>query len=404
MVGGSRAVVALALGGWLMGSAAWAAEKPGVVLGTATPGGGFPVYGAAVADIINETDPTLAVQTRNTKGSTENVPLLEAGQLDLALVQGEVVHEALTGVGRSPANLMILAAMYSTPGMFVVRADSPYRAIADLRGKPVAFGARGSGLVILARYVLDGLGFDQERDFQAVYLDRAGDGPAMVLDGRVAALWGGGLGWPGFSGVAQGPAGARFLAPDADGIRRILATHAFLKPMSVPAGAYPGLDAPLASVGSWSFIMARPTLAHDVAYRLARALHRGPEALARRLPQARETTATNTIPAAPRGDLRHPGGRRDRMKRKQPDEEGETRRRRKKNHEWRSILEPKIRQVAANDLGDRGHTEKDQGHHRMHRHSVHFLISMCLIKPSRIVETCWTIWSATVFPDRSRMT
>src|SRR6059058_4366050 len=280
MVGGSRAAVALALGGWLMGSAAWAAEKTVVVLGTATPGGGFPVYGAAVADIINETDPTLAVQTRNTKGSTENVPLLEAGQLDLALVQGEVVHEALTGVGRSPANLMILAAMYSTPGMFVVRADSPYRAIADLRGKPVAFGARGSGLVILARY---------------------------VLDGRVAALWGGGLGWPGFSAVAQGPAGARFLAPDADGIRRILATHAFLKPMSVPAGAYPGLDAPLASVGSWSFIMARPTLADDVAYRLARALHRGAEALARRLPQARETTATNTIAAAPRGDLVHPG-------------------------------------------------------------------------------------------------
>ena len=307
MVGGSRAVVALALGGWLMGSAAWAAEKTVVVLGTATPGGGFPVYGAAVADIINETDPTLAVQTRNTKGSTENVPLLEAGQLDLALVQGEVVHEALTGVGRSPANLMILAAMYSTPGMFVVRADSPYRAIADLRGKPVAFGARGSGLVILARYVLDGLGFDQERDFQAVYLDRAGDGPAMVLDGRVAALWGGGLGWPGFTAVATGPAGARFLVPDGNGIKRILAKHAFLRPMSVPAGVYPGLDAQLASVGSWSFIMARPTLGDDVAYRLARALHQGEEALARRLPQARETTATNTVAAAPRLELIHPG-------------------------------------------------------------------------------------------------
>src|SRR5207253_3186628 len=157
---------------------------------------------AAVADTINAIDPLLSVEPRNTRGSTENVPLLEAGQLDLALVQGEVVHEALTGVGRPPAKLAILFAMYSTPGMFVVRADSPYRAIADLRGKPVAFGARGSGLVILARYVLDGLGLAQERDFHAVYLDRAGDGPAMVLDGRVAALWGGGLGWPGFSAVA----------------------------------------------------------------------------------------------------------------------------------------------------------------------------------------------------------
>src|SRR2546422_9306853 len=236
-----------------------------VILGTATPGGGFPVYGAAVAETINEIDPTLAVQPRNTKGSTENVPLLEAGQLDIALVQGEGVHETLTGVGRPPADLKILYAMYSTPGTFVVRADSPYRATADLRGKPLAFGARGSGLVILARYVLDGLGLDQERDFQAVYLDRAGDGPAMVLDGRVAALWGGGLGWPGFSAVAQGPAGARFLAPDADGIRRILATHAFLKPMSVPAGAYPGLDAPLASVGSWGLLLPRATPAPDRA-------------------------------------------------------------------------------------------------------------------------------------------
>src|SRR5881296_3340534 len=220
-----------------------------VILGTATPGGGFPVYGAAVADTINAIDPSLSVEPRNTKGSTENVPLLEAGQLDLALVQGEVVHEALAGVGRPPAKLAILFAMYSTPGMFVVRADSPYRAIADLRGKPVAFGARGSGLVILARYVLDGLGFDQERDFQAIYLDRAGDGPAMVLDGRAAALWGGGQGWPGFGAVAKGPAGARFIAPTGDEIARILAKHAFLKPMTVPAGAEPGLAAALPSVG-----------------------------------------------------------------------------------------------------------------------------------------------------------
>ena len=278
-----------------------------VILGTATPGGGFPVYGAAVAETINEIDPTLAVQPRNTKGSTENVPLLEAGQLDIALVQGEVVHETLSGVGRPPADLKILFAMYSTPGMFVVRADSPYRATADLRGKPVAFGARGSGLVILARYVLDGLGLDQERDFQAVYLDRAGDGPAMVLDGRVAALWGGGLGWPGFTAVAKGPAGARFIAPDTNERARILAKHPFLGPMTVPAGSYPGQDAPIASVGSWSFILARPTLAEDVAYRLARALHRGEAALARRLPQAGETTAANTVAAAPRPELIHPG-------------------------------------------------------------------------------------------------
>ncbi len=292
------------------GSVAEAADRTVVSLGTATPGGGFPVYGDALVATIAAIDPSLDVQPRNTKGSTENVPLLERGELDLALVQGEVVHEALTGVGRPPADLRILAAMYSTPGMFVVRADSPARAIADLRGKPVAFGARGSGLVVLARYVLDGVGLDQERDFQAVYLDRAGDGPAMVADGRVAALWGGGIGWPGFTAVARSPGGARFIAPSADEIRRIQAKHSFLKALPIPAGSYPGQDAAIPSVGSWSFILARPTLADDVAYRLARALHRGERDLAGRLPQAAETTAANTVAAAPRVELLHPGVRR----------------------------------------------------------------------------------------------
>jgi TRAP transporter TAXI family solute receptor len=285
-------------------------DKTAVTLGTATPGGGFPVYGQAVADTVNEVDPALDVRTRNTKGSTENVPLLEAGALDLALVQGEVAHEALNGIGRAPAHLHLLAAMYSTPGMFVVRGDTSYRSIQDLVGRPVAFGAQGSGLVILARYVLDGLGLDRDRDFLAVFLDRAGDGPAMVLDGRVAALWGGGLGWPGFAAVASGPAGARFLVPDGDGIGRIQSKHPFLKTMTVPAESYPGQTHPLTSVGSWSFIMTRVDLPDDVAYRLARALHRGEARLGERLAQARETTAANTAGAAPRPELIHPGARR----------------------------------------------------------------------------------------------
>src|ERR1700737_4884265 len=232
-------------------------QKSSISLGTATPGGGFPLYGGAFAEVMNEADPTIAIEPRNTKRSTENIPLLEAGQLDIALVAGEPAYEAFMGIGRERSNLKILTAIYSNPGMFVVRADSPYRSIRDLVGKPVAFGAKGSGLVILSRYVLDGLGLDQDKDFHSVYLDHAGDGPVMVLDGRVAALWGAGLGWPGFTTMAQGPGGARFIAPDADEIARIRAKHSFLKAMIVPAGSYPNQNAPIDSVGSWSFILAR---------------------------------------------------------------------------------------------------------------------------------------------------
>jgi uncharacterized protein len=276
-----------------------------ITLATATPGGGFPLYGGVVADVVNAVDPSLHVECRNTKGSTENVPLLEASQVDIGLVQGEVAIEAFSRNGQPKSGLKIIAAMYSTAGMFVVRGDSPVHAIADLKGKPVAFGARGSGLVILARYVLDGMGLDIERDFQAIYLDRAGDGPVMVMDGRAAALWGGGVGWPGFTNLAEN--GGRFIAPTTDEVAQIRAKHAFLKPLTVPAGSYPGQDAPIASVGSWSFILARPNLPDETGYRLAKALHEGEAQLGAKLDQAKETTSANTAAAAPDPALIQPG-------------------------------------------------------------------------------------------------
>ncbi|MGY3587158.1 TRAP transporter TAXI family solute receptor [Bradyrhizobium sp. USDA 4341] len=283
-------------------------SKTTISFATATPGGGFPLYGNAFAEVMNAADATLSIEPRNTKGSNENIPLLEAGSVDIATVAGEPSYEAFMGIGRPPATrLKILTAMYSSPGMFAVRADSPYKTIQDLVGQPVAFGAKGSGLPILSRYILDGIGLKQDEDFKSIYLDRAGDGPAMVEDGRAAALWGAGIGWPGFSKMAESATGARFIAPTADEIARIRARHTFLKPLTIPAGSYPKQTAAISSVGSWSYILVRETLPDDVAYRLAKTLHGVEADFCKKLAQACETTAANTVAAAPEINLIHPG-------------------------------------------------------------------------------------------------
>lgn len=288
-----------------LGTMSAAAQKTPVVLATATPGGGFPLFGDNAAAVINETDATLDVRTHNTKGSAENIGLLEDGKVDIALVAGEPAYEAFAGIGRPVTSDKIIAAIYSNPGMFVVRGDSPARALRDLVGRPIAWGTQASGLTLLGRYVTDGLGLDRDKDFTAVYLDKAGDGPLMVADGRVAALWGGGIGWPGFTAVMN--AGGRFIGLAPDEVARVSAKHNFLKPITVPAGAYEGQTEAVHSVGSWSFILARASLPDDVAYRLAKALDQGHPALVKRLDQGRETTPQNTFAAAPRPDLIHPG-------------------------------------------------------------------------------------------------
>jgi len=268
------------------------AQVTEISLATATPGGGFPFFGDNAAAVINDTDPSLKVTTQNSAGSGENIKLLEAGKVDIALVAGEPAYEAFSGIGREPSKLLIIAAIYSNPGMFAVRGDSPARSVSDLVGKKIAWG-------------MDGLGRDRDKDFEPVFLDKAGDGPVFVADGTVAALWGGGIGWPGFTAISK--AGGRFIGLSPDEIKQVTAKHNFLKPTVVPPGAYEGQKEPVSSVGSWSYILARTELPADTAYRLAKALHKGNEALVKRAAQARETTPQNTKMAAPNPQQIHPG-------------------------------------------------------------------------------------------------
>ena len=276
-----------------------------ISLGTATPGGGFPLYGDAAAAAVNETDPSLLVQTRNTAGSAENIRLLEEEALDMALVAGEPAYEAFAGIGRPTSNLKIIAAIYSSPGMFAVRGDSPARSVRDLVGKPIAWGTRASGITLLGKYVMDGLDLDREKDFDPHFLEKAADGPVMLAEGSVAAQWGAGIGWPGFTAITK--AGGRLIGLTSDEIEKIRTRHNFLKPIVVPAGSYPGQSEPIQAVGSWSYILGRFSLDEDVAYRFAKALDFAHARLVERVEQGVETRPENTLAASPDLQRIHPG-------------------------------------------------------------------------------------------------
>jgi TRAP transporter TAXI family solute receptor len=131
----------------------------------------------------------------------------------------------------------------------------------------------------------------------------------LVLDGRVAALWGGGAGWPAFAGVAAGPRGIRFITPTAEEQRRIVQAHPSLRLMSLPANSYSGQTDAVPSIGTWVYLVGRRTLPDDAAYSIARGLHQVQPALARRVPQAAEMTPASTIAATPDAATIHPGAR-----------------------------------------------------------------------------------------------
>lgn len=285
-----------------------AAQRVELSFGTAAEGGGFVVYAEAFVDAAKWANPSIKIKSLSTKGTVENIPLLEAGKVDIGLAAGELVHDLFRKGDGARTGLRVICAVYSAPGMFVVRADTRYRAITDLKGRRVVWNGRGSALALQGRNVVEGLGLDPDKDFTPVYIDSMKDGPQLVLDGQASALWGSGSRWPGFVKVASDQRGARFIVPDAAESERILAMHAFMRRFTIPAGRYPSQREPITTVGSWNYLLARPFLDDAVGYWLAAALHRVESATMQPFSnQLAETTAKNTLAALPRPDALHGG-------------------------------------------------------------------------------------------------
>lgn len=296
-----RRLAALPALAWLPAAAA----EPALRLGTSTPGGGFSLYGETLARVLAARAGRPLVEAIATRGTDENLQRLARGELDAALIQGTAASQLLQAAG--DPGLRVLFAMYPSPGLLAVPGDSAARRLEDLRGRPVVFGVAASGLVLLARQVFGAIGLDIDRDFQAIYVEQAAQGPQRVLDGAADALWGAGEGWPGFLRLAGSPRGARFLAPNGAQIAAILERHRLLQAMTVEAGAYRGLDRPLPTVGSWNLILARADLPETAGYRVARALHEAAADLTAALPQAAMSTAALTLAATPAPALLHAG-------------------------------------------------------------------------------------------------
>lgn len=272
-------------------------------LGTSTPGGGFSQYGELLQAVLNRRQGRDLLQALPTRGTVENLDLLQRGELDMALIQGTSADEVLQK--GTAGGLCILYAMYPSPGMLAVPRASAARRLEDLAGQPVVFGVRTSGLVTLARQVFAGIGLDIDRDFKAIYVERAADSPRIVLSGEAGGLWGAGEGWPGFVQVAQSPGGARFIGPSPAQIPRIIARYPLLKGMEVPAQAYAGIESPLPTVGSVNLILARADLDDARAEAFVKAMQQAGPELTAALPQAGFSTLANTLTSAPSPELLH---------------------------------------------------------------------------------------------------
>jgi TRAP transporter TAXI family solute receptor len=304
---GRRKLLSSVTAAAIVPSRGFAQQSASVKVGLTTlDGGGYALYAPALLDALKFVDPLLQLVVVPTNGTADNAAMLATGDIDIGLVTGEVTNELLTAKVPEDEQVKVVSVMYSSPGLFAVRADSRFRRITDLRGRPIVWSVKGSGVMVQARYVIEGLGLDMERDFEPIYPEKFTQASGMVFDGRAAALWGTGARWPAFVELANSPIGARFVAPDSREIQRICAKFDFMARMTVPAGLYIGQYDPIETVGTWSFILARGGLPSAVGLRLAASLNKA-ERMGAMTKQLAQSTAKNTLAAVPSREALQPG-------------------------------------------------------------------------------------------------
>ncbi|MFD3308134.1 TAXI family TRAP transporter solute-binding subunit [Streptomyces sp. NPDC058694] len=264
------------LGGALMGDTSRQRPGPSGVLRFATgePTAFYEAFGRLVAAELETAYPRLSCRVRTTAGSVTNIELLRDRQADLALVLTDTAQAAQdTALFPQPVPLRAIGRVYETYLQFVVRADSPVRAVSDLAGHTVSLGATGSGAAELGERILHAAGLSPGTDVPVRHLPLADAADAMRAGSVDALLVAGGVPLPVLSGLDDRP-GLRFLPlagllPKLGGRDGLAGSG--LEEVSLPQSAYRTAGG-VATIGVSNLLVCRPDLPRAVADALTRLL------------------------------------------------------------------------------------------------------------------------------------
>ena len=134
----------------------------------------------------------IALQALDSEGSVANIGRLVDGLAQFALVQNDIASAAFAGRGRfggaAQPELRALASLFPEAVQLVVRADGPIRSIADLQGKRVDLGLRGSGTRANALAILAANDITQDA-MAEISGHRLSEAAELLAAGKIDALF-----------------------------------------------------------------------------------------------------------------------------------------------------------------------------------------------------------------------
>jgi TRAP transporter TAXI family solute receptor len=268
--------------------AALAQEPRFFRIGTAATGGSFFEVGGLVAGAISgpaagplcERGGSCGVRglvavAQATPGSVENLRLVDSGQIESGFAQADLAAWAYNGVNMFAAGgplrrLHAIASLFPSAAHLVVRADSPIRSLADLRGKSISLGEEGSGSAADADVLLAAAGFGV-KDLTRKHL-RPGSAAEGIKAGTLDAFFlVGGYPVPAIRDLAAAVP-IRLVPIEGKIVDALRKDFSFYRRTEIPAGSYPGLDVDTPSLGFSVLWLVNADIDADLVYAITQSL------------------------------------------------------------------------------------------------------------------------------------
>jgi len=273
---------AVALAATLSAGAALAQSKPDIRISTGRQGGAYYNMAALVADALYRSGKVNSATAESSSGGPENMRLLEKRTVQIGAT--DMVWSTKARAGEKPfkakLDIVTVAPLGVWPLFFVTTADSKIKTVADLKGKRVAVGARGSGMENHTRIIFGAMGMSFD-DIKPIYLSFR-PGARAVKDGKADAQ---------FQCCAPNPALTELSELSkvravglGDMMDKIMAVPVYGKTM-LKAGAFKGHGADIPAIADVNGWYAHRSLSDDIAYLYAKTIIEGYQTFAKKMPQ-----------------------------------------------------------------------------------------------------------------------
>lgn len=259
----------------LVGLATPALAQQQIAVSAGGTGGVYYPVAGGIAELISSRVDGYSAVAVVTGATVENMSHIATGESEFALGIADVLTQALGGTGHFEGReipLRAIAAIYAAPMQIVSLADRPINELQDVRGKRFSVGAPGSGNEVNTRTVLgaNGITFDDLGSTERLNYNETAD--AMRDNTVDAGLWASTAPTSTIMSLAASR-DIRLVPLSDDEVATIIDNDAAFVPFTLPAGLYPGMDAPVQTVALSNALVAHEDMDDELAYKVTQALH-----------------------------------------------------------------------------------------------------------------------------------